>query len=680
MIDLWLNRIKRGMQRSPGELRRRIVQEGRAMLDRYRVAPAWAIDDGRFAQGFGCGNIEELWEYLSSRPFPAFTGNIADVVVNGFCPGESERIKSAAKLVHDRQVSFLGAGPEQLSDPILWDADFNTDDDWPDKFFRDIDILNPSRKSDVKIPWELSRLQWLMPAGQSYMMTGSEEDAALVRNTLLDWIEQNPYGRGVNWTVAMEAAMRIFTWTWFFHVFKSSKAWDSYEFRSKFLKSLYEQAVFCQRYLEDYGNNGNHCTADGAALVFAGLFFGTGLKATQWQSEGWSILNREMPLQVLGDGVDFEGSTAYHRFVTELFLWPALYRRSLGLDVPKGYSDTLKLMAEFIRNYTKPDGSAPLWGDNDDGRVLPFGGQEINDHTYLPDMISQIFNAENDNLSSPQSRSEILWAFGELGAKQDRSADRSAAFREAGVFIMAGNGDHVFIDCGPVGYGGRGGHGHNDCLSFEAMLDGTNLLTDGGSYVYSASYQWRNRFRATASHNTPMIDEEEQNRFLSDAELFSLHDDAKAEVREWRSEGSKDIFVGAHSGYRRLADPITPVRSIVLDKDTHRLAVTDRFEAHAGHDISVPFHFCADCELEMIGEGVWRVSNNEKDFRLVYSGGDEWWAEIGDGWVSPQYGVKTSCRVLTFTQKNGVKPLRIGLYPLASAPKDPIEWLNSIED
>ena len=64
---------------------------------------------------------------------------------------------------------------------------------------------------------------------------------------------------------------------------------------------------------------------------------------------------------------------------------------------------------------------------------------------------------------------------------------------------MAGGGDHVFIDAGPVGMKGRGGHGHNDCLSFEAVLDGVPLIVDSGAYVYTASVEWRNRFRSTAA-------------------------------------------------------------------------------------------------------------------------------------------------------------------------------------
>ena len=46
---------------------------------------------------------------------------------------------------------------------------------------------------------------------------------------------------------------------------------------------------------------------------------------------------------------------------------------------------------------------------------------------------------------------------------------------------------------------GRGGHGHNDILSFELWLDGMNLVTDCGAYLYTASREWRNRFAALPS-------------------------------------------------------------------------------------------------------------------------------------------------------------------------------------
>ncbi len=156
--------------------------------------------------------------------------------------------------------------------------------------------------------------------------------------------------------------------------------------------------------------------------------------------------------------------------------------------------------------------------------------------------------------------------------------------------MLARGDDHVFIDCGPVGLAGRGGHGHNDCLSFEATLDGTKLVTDCGSYVYTASTAWRNRFRATAAHNTPQIDGDEQNRIPES--LWLLDDDAQPQpllVEELR-------FRGAHTGYLRLADPVRPVRTIALEPDLHALLVHDELEARAPHDVEIPFHLAEGIE------------------------------------------------------------------------------------
>jgi hypothetical protein len=152
------------------------------------------------------------------------------------------------------------------------------------------------------------------------------------------------------------------------------------------------------------------------------------------------------------------------------------------------------------------------------------------------------------------SRAEIDWLLGtDAGARLERPprAAASQAFTDGGAFVMATPEDHVFIDCGPVGLSGRGGHGHNDCLSFEAFLAGVPLIADPGSYVYTASFEWRNLFRSTAAHNTPRIDDAEQAR-LDPAQLWSLGADATPELRDWEVNDSSVRFRGAHGGYRRL--------------------------------------------------------------------------------------------------------------------------------
>ena len=113
---------------------------------------------------------------------------------------------------------------------------------------------------------------------------------------------------------------------------------------------------------------------------------------------------------------------------------------------------------------------------------------------------------------------EILWTLGPRAAATivsecgTAASVPSAAFPDGGAFVMRNDRDHVYIDCGPVGQGGRGGHGHNDCLSFEALIDGCHLIADCGAYLYTASVEERNNFRSTAYHNTPQIDRAELNR------------------------------------------------------------------------------------------------------------------------------------------------------------------------
>ena len=84
----------------------------------------------------------------------------------------------------------------------------------------------------------------------------------------------------------MEAALRILSWTWFFRVFHGSRAWADSVFRERFLCALYLHGDFTDRHFEISDVNGNHCTADGAGLAFAGLFFGAGQGPAALAGEG----------------------------------------------------------------------------------------------------------------------------------------------------------------------------------------------------------------------------------------------------------------------------------------------------------------------------------------------------------------------------------------------------------
>ena len=208
------------------------------------------------------------------------------------------------------------------------------------------------------------------------------------------------------------------------------------------------------------------------------------------------------------------------------------------------------------------------------------------------------------------SRAEIAWL---LGTKQaaslpsrdvlDRDAS-SIAFRDGGFYVMLGRRDHVFVDCGPVGLAGRGGHGHNDLLSFEAMLDGLHLVTDCGAFVYTADYAAQEiAFRpSTAYHNTPQVDAEEINRFIRPDDLWHLHADARHELVAWELGADTTRFVGRHTGYLRLPDPVHVTRELMLDARAHSLVIVDRLHASGKHTVEVPLHLAPGIAVTKLDE------------------------------------------------------------------------------
>jgi uncharacterized heparinase superfamily protein len=220
---------------------------------------------------------------------------------------------------------------------------------------------------------------------------------------------------------------------------------------------------------------------------------------------------------------------------------------------------------------------------------------------------------------------------------------------------MRNDVDHVFIDCGPVGLAGRGGHGHNDCLAFEAVLDGVHLVSDCGAFVYTASFAERNRFRSTASHNTPCVDGEEINRLRPDL-LWTLRYDAKPQVRSFETGPETDTFCGAHAGYERLIPPVTPVRTIVLDHRAHRFLVRDAFEGSGRHRIEIPLHLAPGVAATEAAPGRVVLQVRGRRFSLEWHPTEAWSFTIGEGRVSPSYGVALPCVRLAWSREGSLEP------------------------
>ncbi|MCR9191739.1 MAG: heparinase II/III family protein [Gammaproteobacteria bacterium] len=663
-----LAKIRRGLRKPPKVIFKRLKQEVSSQAERY-FAPrrAHSFTLASLLKQTQHQDLETLWSHIGERAYCTLTTLIDLATLENCVPNETTVIFERANRAMAHKVNLLGSGLIELGTPINWHKDYKSQYDWPPNYILDIDYNNPGRPSDVKFPWEVSRMQWLIPVGQAYLLTQDETYAESVKAILIDWIRENPYAQSINWACTMEVAIRILTWTWLFHVFKSSQAWNDNAFRQQFLTALYLHADFTERHLEYSDINGNHYTANAAGLVFAGLFFGQGDAPDRWQRMGWHILCCEFPRQICSDGVDFEASVPYHRLVLELFFLPARYRQVLNLEIPENYSAYLCSMAQFTAAYTQPSGNAPVWGDADDARALPFGYQAVNDHRYICALVGYAFKNQT-LLQHTDTSSEFFWVYGNhktptLHTTIPRLS--SISFPEGGFYIMRNQSDHIFIDCGPVGLAGRGGHGHNDCLSFEAVLNGVKLISDCGAYVYTASYEERNQFRATASHNTPCIDNQEINRFIRWDYLWTLHNDAKPTIETWHVGDDYDCFIGSHSGYHRLADPVTPRRTIQLNHANHHLIIQDEILCEGQHVISIPLHLDPNVKATISSEGhTVSLEASSQKYKLVWESSEPWQLIVETTRISPSYGVLIPSKKLIW-QANiiGNSQLKVTIIP-----------------
>ena len=481
---------------------------------------------------------------------------------DGYAFANSETIASANRIVNDHCWPLLVFGERCFGSPIEWTRDPLSNYVWPLDYHRDIKLIR-SDGSDVRVLWELNRLGHLLPLASAYSSTNDAAYATEFWAQIRSWIEQNPYGHGPNWTCAMEVALRAINMLAAFEVFRQSPVVDGASLRS-FLQLLQQHANYIQRNLEfSYIATSNHYLSDVVGLVWLGLLLPELRDSREWYEFGRTEMLREMDKQVLADGADFEASTGYHRFVTELFLCTFWLCRSNGRKIEEKYWAKLKQMLLYVRAYLRPDGFAPLIGDTDSGQILPFVHRRADDHAYLLDIGAIVFN--------DPSLAETKHA-------------TSQAFPEAGTYIMRDGDLYLCFNASGAGINGRGSHGHNDALSIEVSAGGRAFIVDPGTYVYSADLAKRHEFRSTAYHSTVQIDGKEQNT-IDIKTPFVIGNEANPRVLEWKTNADFDKVVAEHYGY-----PVIHRRSVTFDKRERLWLIDDEFLGEGEHLYEARFH------------------------------------------------------------------------------------------
>jgi len=305
--------------------------------------------------------------------------------------------------------------------------------------------------------------------------------------------------------------------------------------------------------------------------------------------------------------------------------------------------DLYRKMFVVYRDIVQPDGLIPLIGDNDSGRFLYLEAPEIDkrDYRFLSLIGAAIF--EDNSLLIEHDERHLEYAELLLGRSLSFGAitkAESVCWKEAGFYIMRDNNDgYAFINCGPVGTNGKGGHAHNDKLALTLQLEGKDIFVDPGIYAYTASEYFRNAYRSVKAHNTLSLDGEEQNRWGIANAWWGVLEETKCECVQWMPSEQEDVFSGKHCAYTRLENRTIHQRTITWKKAQRNIVIVDELESQGSDtpEAECGFMLHPECVTTFFSEKIVKIKRGNLKLTLEISSG-KW--DYEPAWYSPEYGEK----------------------------------------
>lgn len=568
-------------------------------------------------------------------------------------------IQSDAKIIEEAQLIIqnkfqtLGSELTYLGEKINWHQDFKSGRIWEKVFYTRIDSKHSVNKSDIKVPWELSRFHQAQYLAKAYLITKDEKYAQKFFELVDNWIDENPFCYGVNWNCAMEVAIRAVNWIFALHIFKSSQ-YFSEQILKKILTSLYHHGLFIRNNLEYGRRNGNHYLSDLMGLIWIGAFFYNHQFGKQWFKYAKKELEKEILIQVYEDGVDYEKSTFYQRLVTEIFTLSNIAAEKINKPFSNKFKERLHKMFEFIASYVIGD-EVPNVGDCDDGRIIKFNFfEKISEMRNLLAVGSVIFKDEFLKSKAEQNFVDVLLLLGLDGfqkfseIKTIEIKPENKIFPNGGFCVLNYKDFFIFLDFGDIGMNGWGGHGHNDILSFELAYKGKRFFVDSGTYVYTPEPELRQKLRSTYSHNTIMVDGKELAEFLN---LFRIKQDlSQARLVQYSLNNvEKDLIEAEHYCYKRLENPVIIRRKIVVEKLNGVIKIEDTFSGNGSNRIEIFYHFHPQIKIEKLTNQIYQLELNELKLLLELPEIEYYKTDIEEGLYSESYGKIEKNLVLRIT-------------------------------
>ncbi len=501
---------------------------------------------------------------------------------------------------------------------------------------------------DAKVSADLGRLYQLPILARAFKQSGDVKyrDEALAQ--LRDFLAFNAPEYGAAWRANMNVSIRAASIVAAFELLDE-------EPDAEIRKSIYAHGDFIinnLEYPEDHYHP-NHYIANLAGLLMAAAFLGH----QEWRDFAVKTLDEQILWQSNPEGTNFEGATSYHFFVLEMISAPLLYaarkenkiaRNWLEENLSPEAVDRLYRIFVAAKALTLPDGNIPLIGDNDSGRFMYIEDVIASkcDFRFLNIIGASLFADPSLLLPNIPSGHKAYAEF-LLGALIEAPAEPPAdtAYPEAGFYIMHHDDSAIFINCGPIGTNGKGGHAHNDKLALTLQINKLDIFVDPGIYAYTASRYFRDLFRSTAVHNTLQVKNYEQNARPEKSIWWGMEDNTRCEMLEW----SPGHFRGRHHGFERYSDGMTHERTIDWNKEASEIVIIDKLASPAE---AVSCGFTIHDEVVVTGFSAKELKLRRGNVSMTITAGHGNW-RTEPAYFSPSYGIRIPTQRLILDWQSG---------------------------
>lgn len=444
-----------------------------------------------------------------------------------------------------------------------WDAGFQTENVWPtDQCSYDISISQREDIGDIRTNWELNRHYQFAGMAKSFYVTGDFSILEELQELFYDWNNKNHFLCGVEWTSAMEIAIRVNSWIYTYCFL--NKAFEKYNLENnKILKDISRGIIVMADYIvkhrAKYSSANNHLIVEMYAVGMSGIFF----DYKPWEKLAFNILTEELPRQNYADGVNKEMSLHYQSFVMEAYGLLMLEMKHNHIKIPQIWEEYLLHMSEFMCDCCGEYGETVVFGDNDEGKILDLSGEHFDHYRYVLDLMGNVLPKRYSKMENIHEN--LCWILSDdfqnsVLKKNCYYSPKVKCYKEGGYTLWRSKNNKVLIgiDHADLGFGSLAAHGHADALSFQMFIEGTPVFVDPGTYNYHVPKKMRDDLRATVNHNTVCVDGANQAEMLGPFLWGKRYECKEAEVQENEREVYFEAAIqnngNAHKRKMRISD------------------------------------------------------------------------------------------------------------------------------